>query len=266
MDTKQHRKRLLVLDDERNVAATICMMAGTAEFDAEYACDAGTFLEKVVSWKPTHVMIDLHLGDRNGIEVIHSLVETDCDAGLIIVSGLEGRILESSGMAATERGLNLLGTLAKPFSRKKLHSMLAVEVPTGPRRLDPKKGFMAPYVTEQQLAAALDTEQLIAHFQPKVSCEHGKLVGFECLARWPQPNGGMVPPDSFIALAEQNQPQPPSFREGSRLCLSLSLFLFLASRALRRAAAVAVGRILGLDIGLYGFERRAAAGNDAVGG
>ncbi|MBQ2263012.1 MAG: EAL domain-containing response regulator [Loktanella sp.] len=203
MSTHTNRKRLLVLDDEKNVAETICMMAGAAEFDTEHTCDAGTFIEKVIAWKPTHVVIDLQLGDRNGIEVIHSLGETGCDAALIIVSGLGGRILEASAIAANERGLNVLGTLAKPFSRKSFQSMLAVEVPSGRRTLNPAKRSIELDVSDQHLVAALKEERLIAHFQPKISCVDGELVGFECLARWPQPNGGMLPPDIFIALAEK---------------------------------------------------------------
>lgn len=203
MDIREHRKRLLVLDDEKDVAATICMMAGSAEFEAEYACDAETFLNRVATWKPTHVVIDLQLVDQNGIEVIHKLGDMGCDAALIIVSGLGGRILDSSARAANENGLRLLGTLSKPFSRKTFKAMLASEEQVDKIPKEQPEQPLRSDISEKQLIAAISERSLIAYFQPKISCRNGELVGFECLARWPQSNGAMIPPSVFITMAEK---------------------------------------------------------------
>ncbi|MEX1057207.1 MAG: response regulator, partial [Natronospirillum sp.] len=88
--------RLLVIDDEPDVASTICMMAGLAGYETHHTDDTGAFLESVAAWAPTHVAVDLQLADRDGIEVIHKLAEMRCTAAIIIVSGLGGRILDSA--------------------------------------------------------------------------------------------------------------------------------------------------------------------------
>jgi EAL domain-containing protein (putative c-di-GMP-specific phosphodiesterase class I)/FixJ family two-component response regulator len=192
-------KSLLVLDDEKDVAATICMMAATAAYDTDHIDDADIFLEKVASWAPTHVAVDLQLADRDGIEVIRKLAEMECKAAVIIMSGLGGRILESSARAATENGLRFLGTLSKPFSRAQLLELLAKTIHENPSiRKSP-----TPSVSDEQIGDALKENAFVAHFQPKISCLTGELVGFECLARWPQQNGNMIPADEFISLAEQ---------------------------------------------------------------
>ena len=54
-----------------------------------------------------------------------------------------------------------------------------------------------------ELRAALETEQIVMHFQPKASLRTGRIVGFEALARWHHPDRGTVMPDVFIPLAEQ---------------------------------------------------------------
>lgn len=196
-------QRLLVLDDENDVAATICMMAATAAFETDNTDDADVFLEKVIAWAPTHVAVDLQLADRDGIEVIHQLAEMGCAAAVIIISGLGGRILDSSARAASEHGLLVIGTLSKPFSRADLQTLLQMELPT--TSPDRRAASSPPpnLVSGEQLAKALRAEAFVAHFQPKISCTNGELVGFECLARWPQQDGGMIPPDQFIGLAEQ---------------------------------------------------------------
>ncbi|MBD2653578.1 EAL domain-containing response regulator [Synechocystis sp. FACHB-383] len=192
-------RSLLVLDDEKDVAATICMMAATAAYDADYIDDADIFLEKVASSAPTHVAVDLQLADRDGIEVIRKLAEMKCKAAVIIMSGLGGRILESSARATTENGLRLLGTLAKPFSRAQLLELLAKDA----HETVSTRKFPTYSVSDEQISDALKAKVFVAHFQPKISCLTGELVGFECLARWPQKDGTMIPPDQFIGLAEQ---------------------------------------------------------------
>jgi diguanylate cyclase (GGDEF)-like protein/PAS domain S-box-containing protein len=55
-----------------------------------------------------------------------------------------------------------------------------------------------------ELRTALAEGQVVAHFQPQCELATGRLVGFEALARWPHPERGLVPPDHFIALAEES--------------------------------------------------------------
>ena len=203
MEQVQDSKRLLVLDDENDVATTICMMATTAAYETEHTDDADIFLEKVVDWAPTHVAVDLQLADRDGIEVIHQLADMDCRAGVIIISGLGGRILDSAARAATENGLWLIGALSKPFARAALLNLLSSDKPKGLTGQETATKNPPLPVSEEQLTEALQTEAFIAHFQPKISCFDGELVGFVCLARWPKQGGSFIPPDQFIGLAEQ---------------------------------------------------------------
>ena len=49
---------------------------------------------------------------------------------------------------------------------------------------------------------ALDTDQLLLHYQPKVSVRTGAITGVEALVRWQHPERGLLLPESFIPLAE----------------------------------------------------------------
>jgi diguanylate cyclase (GGDEF)-like protein len=56
---------------------------------------------------------------------------------------------------------------------------------------------------ENQLRQALDNEEFVLHYQPKVSLESGKLTGAEALIRWNDPRTGLVPPGQFIPILEE---------------------------------------------------------------
>ncbi len=53
-----------------------------------------------------------------------------------------------------------------------------------------------------ELRRAIDADELLLHFQPKLSLATGELVGVETLVRWVHPQRGFVPPDKFIPFAE----------------------------------------------------------------
>lgn len=54
-----------------------------------------------------------------------------------------------------------------------------------------------------RLLDAINSREIVVHYQPIVALGSGKLVGAEALIRWPQPDGSHLSPDIFVPLAEQ---------------------------------------------------------------
>jgi len=64
-------------------------------------------------------------------------------------------------------------------------------------RSDPRRfGLVA------ELRRALDTGEIVVHYQPKVALATRELVGVEALVRWQHPVHGMLSPDDFVPIAE----------------------------------------------------------------
>ncbi len=61
----------------------------------------------------------------------------------------------------------------------------------------------AKLTLENQLRQALDNEEFVLHYQPKVNLASGKLTGAEALIRWNDPRTGLVPPGRFIPILEE---------------------------------------------------------------
>lgn len=55
---------------------------------------------------------------------------------------------------------------------------------------------------EGSLRRALEREEFLLHYQPKVNLESGEITGIEALIRWQQPERGLVPPSQFVPIAE----------------------------------------------------------------
>jgi diguanylate cyclase (GGDEF)-like protein/PAS domain S-box-containing protein len=56
---------------------------------------------------------------------------------------------------------------------------------------------------ESKLRRALEREQLLLHFQPRVDLTSGRVISAEALLRWQIPGEAMIPPARFIPLAEE---------------------------------------------------------------
>ena len=54
-----------------------------------------------------------------------------------------------------------------------------------------------------ELRQAIDNDELVLHFQPKINIRTNTVTGAEALVRWQHPQHGFMPPDEFIPLAER---------------------------------------------------------------
>lgn len=197
-------KRLLVLDDDPGVGQTICLIAESAGFKTSMHTEANQFFQALLAWNPTHIALDLVMPDMDGVEVIAELAERGCRSQIIITSGVGDRILDAAGRSASEHGLNILGVLSKPFFPASLIRLLDQDDPANSTSRAAGQSSSPWAVTKDALTRAIEQQQLVVAYQPKIDCRNGLVAGFESLVRWQHPEHGLIMPDRFIPFAETN--------------------------------------------------------------
>ncbi len=110
-------------------------------------------------------------------------------------------------------------------------------------------------VLVDELRAAVESEQLVLHYQPQVDLRNGETVAVEALVRWPHPRLGVIPPLEFLPLAEEAGLMGPL----TRLVLEQALKQSAAWRAggARLAVSVNVSSSNLLDPGFIDLVRAA---------
>ncbi|HET7307943.1 MAG TPA: EAL domain-containing response regulator [Gammaproteobacteria bacterium] len=213
-------RRLLILDDDRNVGRIIEFMAGSLGLAHRSVTVPDEFFEQLEAWEPTYILLDLLMPEMDGVQIIQRLAERNCNAAIVISSGVEDRIRDAALRAAAENNLHVAGSLAKPFTRAELGEVIAaVDATLSARRLQDEPRNDAP-ITEADLKRAVMGNQFELAYQPKVECATGVLLGFEALARWRHPEFGIINPDRFIPVAEANALIEPLTRQVVRQALS----------------------------------------------
>lgn len=75
---------------------------------------------------------------------------------------------------------------------------------------------------DTNLRKALDNDQLVIHYQPKITWR-GEVRSLEALVRWQSPERGLIPPLEFISTAEESR--------GSSSRWGVGLFSTLCARS-----------------------------------
>ncbi len=197
----RRKRRLMIIDDEPDMGEFVCAVAEGAGFDASCVQHSKEFMASL-DHSIDVLVLDLFMPDVDGIELIRFLREKEFEAPLILVSGVDRNVLHSAHELATELGLQVLGSLNKPFRKTELERLLAT-LSSGSSRVSqlPELDAQSP-VSLHDLLNALSSRQFIAHFQPQFEMDSRRIVAAEALVRWQSPERGLVLPDRFIPLAE----------------------------------------------------------------
>jgi CheY-like chemotaxis protein/HPt (histidine-containing phosphotransfer) domain-containing protein len=194
--------RILVLDDEPFMYKLLAHMLTDLGFTSITTCDNGLMALECVDATisaPNLILLDLNMPGMDGIEFVRKLVEHHYTGSLVLISGEDERILQMTEKLIQAHQITVLGHIKKPVSRAALAEVVNKWQPTQQPLRTSKKIYRA-----DELRSAMINDELVNYYQPKVEVATGKFVGVETLVRWCHPVDGLILPEQFIGVAEQN--------------------------------------------------------------
>jgi diguanylate cyclase (GGDEF)-like protein len=120
----------------------------------------------------------------------------------LMVGGLTLSVQASVGYALAPADADDVGTLMR---RADVAMYLAKAEHTGIARYDVRRDQYdaATLGLVAELRHAIDSDQLVLHYQPQRDLASGRTTAIEALVRWQHPTRGLLYPDTFLPLAEQ---------------------------------------------------------------
>src|SRR5580692_3862405 len=115
--------RILVVDDDTVVCELVSALAMTMGLQCDIARDPSNFVDGVTP-ETSLILLDLMMPEMDGIEVLRLLGERKCKARILLMSGMDKRVLETAEKLAHSLGLAVVGHLQKPFPLPDLKEVL----------------------------------------------------------------------------------------------------------------------------------------------
>lgn len=184
--------RILVFDDDAAIGRLAVQVATMSGMTAVAVTDAASFAQSLRTQPPDVVLLDLQLGETDGVEQLRLLAERQYGGALVLMSGFDARVLATARALGQSLGLKVEAVLQKPLRVAALESVL--------QKLQSAGGVLSA----ERLLAAIANDELVLDFQPVVSRRPKVLKKLEALVRWEHPTSGRLPPGDFLPMVESN--------------------------------------------------------------
>ena len=144
------------------------------------------------------ICCDLNMPNLDGIAFLSRLAERCFSGGVMIISSEHDAIRRTAEDFASEAGLNVLGSLKKPFDPRQFDSLTTRRQRR--RTMSTKTGLDD---FEPDVLFAPDSG-IVPYFQPQLCARSGAVRGVEALARLRLPDDSLLGPHQFFGSIERH--------------------------------------------------------------
>lgn len=199
--------QILVIDDDPDIGEYITIAAQNLGFNCIATTTAVDFMA-ALNPNITLIVMDLIMPETDGIELLRMLEQKQCKSRIVLMSGVDKRVLETAENLTQSMGLSVVGVLQKPFRLAALEEILQAHARTGissSKTTSSNDDISAHTLippTKAELQRAIEREEFVLYYHPQIDIATRRVVGLEALVRWQHPVRGIIPPDNFISLME----------------------------------------------------------------
>ncbi len=191
-------QRVLIVDDEPAICNFLREAAETEGWEVQCA-DCSDQFKQLLTKQHNVLVMDLMMPDTDGVELLRYVASIAITAKIILISGVDRRVLQSAQVLANTLGLGVLGVLSKPFRVADFIALLGSELTTAPSR--PTATIQA--ISREEIECATRNNEWVVYYQPQIDIATQEVSAIEALVRWQHPQRGLIFPDSFIGQAEE---------------------------------------------------------------
>jgi EAL domain-containing protein (putative c-di-GMP-specific phosphodiesterase class I)/CheY-like chemotaxis protein len=186
---------VLVVDDEPDFLELIEMIGEGVGCEILTAATPAAFREHLSRRRPALILLDLQMPGMDGVEALRYLARHGCNAGILLASGMDQRVLVSARQLGESVGLKMLGTLQKPAMLEDIEALLRQHLSSQPSG-----------ITAHDIARGLREGEFTVHYQPKLVRRgmEWHVGAVEALVRWQHPSLGLLMPQEFLELADRH--------------------------------------------------------------
>ncbi|WP_369597276.1 EAL domain-containing response regulator [Vibrio sp. JPW-9-11-11] len=193
-------KLIMIVDDQHVVrqALKLCIqnLKLLRVLEAENGKDAKALVDE---HEIDIIFCDLNMPVEDGLEVLRYLGDLKFKGSVILISGEEEDILTSSSNLAQLYKLDILGSLKKPITFPVVKALFEQLEQSAISRIN---NAPPPVLSRASIEHYIENGSLIPYFQPQIDLSTSQISGLEVLARILNEDGKLIPPDSFIPVAE----------------------------------------------------------------
>lgn len=183
--------KLLVVDDDAAIGELLGDLGETCGYSVDKALNVKEFNQLYKESTPTLIILDLSIGEEDGIEILRFLSKVQCKSPIILMSGHEEKVRSTAFRLGEEYGLNMLTHVEKPIDLQKIKPLLE------------QNKRNSTFINSESLKRALKEFEFELYYQPLISLKSRELLGAEALLRWQPKNHPLILPDAFVPLAEE---------------------------------------------------------------
>jgi EAL domain-containing protein (putative c-di-GMP-specific phosphodiesterase class I)/CheY-like chemotaxis protein len=190
---------ILAIDDDSDICELISATAEANGLRCTATTDPAVFFDALTP-ETSLIVLDLMMPGIDGVELLRLLGQRKCKVGIVLISGVGKRIIETAEELAHAHGLSTVGHLQKPFSVADLEEILKKHAQSIAKPIPRPKSSIV--VDDADLRGAIEREEFVLHYQPQIDIATGSVMGLEALVRWAHPQRGLIFPDDFIPRLE----------------------------------------------------------------